>query len=265
MKTKTKLAVLSLALSATVVGMVGAATFAWFSARTYVSTNFSTITINAKDASLSATIYPLGGVALNNTSGSIEMTSANESFTGDYALHDTTSDFGEYFIRFANNRYYRITDNDIPKYACMVGVAISNLAIGNPANLTVCPFWRAHDSNSTVDVKTAQNMRFCALQCTDATFTTIKPDAVRHAFVYDEETDPLTFHTYDAAQGQVVSGSYQEGQYSFRDDIHALTQVQQATTNYFRIAFWFDGEISQDQDECRGGKVDLSVTFSMNS
>lgn len=265
MKNKTKLAVLGLALSCSVVGMVGAATYAWFSSRTYVSTSFSTITVNARNASLDATIYPLSGVALNGTEDSIAMTEATQDFVGNYALNDATSDFGEYFIRFANNRYYRIQDSEIPKYVCMVGVAISNLAIGNTAHLCVCPFWRPHDNTNNADKETAKNMRFCALQCTDNTFSTISENAVRHAFLYSEETDPLSYRTFDPQQEQVVSGSYAEGQYSFRDDVYPLTDIREATTNYYRIAFWFDGSISDEQDQCRGGQVDLNVTFSMTA
>lgn len=262
MKNKTKLAVLGLALSCSVAGMIGATTFAWFSARTSMTTNFASITVNARNASLSVTVHPLGGVNLNGSSDPIEMSSVSQNFTGDFSIHDATSDYGEYFIRFANNQYTRIAPNDVHNYVAMVGIEVSNLAIGHTGSISVCPFWRAHNSSDSADVEAAKNMRFCALQCTDDTFSTITTNAVRHAFIYDDSTDPLNYRTYNPSTSQVVTGTYEEDDYSVMDDVWPLTDILDAATNYYRIAFWFDGSISNDQDAARGGQVDLIVTFS---
>ena len=121
MKTKTKLAVLAVALSCSVVGMAAATTFAWFGSRSSVTATFSTITVNAKTTKLTAIIYPLGST-IGGTTNSQLLSSESGSYATNFQLEEVTSDFGTNFVKKVGDEFLPVAQEDIPSYAAVAGI-----------------------------------------------------------------------------------------------------------------------------------------------
>jgi len=260
MKNKTKFALLSVAISAAAIGVFGATTFAWFTQRANTKLNFSTATIKSNSPNLSATIYPLTKV-IDSQSSAIPVVSAEETHTAQWSMADLSSSFGERFVqKNADGTYSWAPEAVVNDSVVTFGLGIETREVLYESSLNICLNWAATSADPSVKENVELWVRGSIIEYTDATFAT--PASTKRAWLGSMAVDGNKFMDYKEATETFEKTSYPNFTTLPKNANAYLGPYTTAITKFYKVSFWFEGTVAENQDIARSETVNFSVDIS---
>ncbi|MBQ7242856.1 MAG: hypothetical protein IJS52_01425 [Bacilli bacterium] len=260
MKNKTKVALLSAAISLTALGAFGATTFAWFTQRASTQLNFNTATIKSNAPNLAITLHPIGK-AIDSTSSAINISSAEETHTGNWAMADLSSSYGESFVQKTGDETYSLaSDETVADSVMTFGIEVHAEEVVNASTIHFKLDWTANSSVSTTKTNVERWIRGSVLECTDDTFSTASSS--KFAWLGDTSPSKKYFMEYNEDSHTFTKESYVDFTYGGKGLNKKMATYSTPTTKFFKVSFWFEGTVDDIQDIARSETVGFSVTIS---
>lgn len=262
MKSKTKVALLGVAVSLATVGAFGATTFAWFTHKTQTQLNFSTATIKSSASNVSVTLHPIVQ-RVDSTLSAIPIESAEESHTGSFNLFDLSSAFGESFVsKNKNGGYDSVSLNMAASKTATFGIAISTMSVRSTQSVSLSLDWASQSEDATMEANVNNYIRGAILECSDSTFATF--ESAKHAWIGSDNSSYKNYVTYNSSEERYDSATYQSGEFSTKGVSNQAFTYSAAMTKYYRVCFWFEGttDLEGNHDAVREETVNFTVEIT---
>lgn len=266
MRTKTKLFLLSASISVAAAGVLGTTTFAWLTARKNVSATFSNIKISSTAPYLQAAIIPLNHPINEHASDpSIPLPNATNSLSVNWEISDLSSRYGDTFYTFENGKYKEVT-SDLDSKRVTFGLMITGAPSSVQQNAKLGLNWNfdsVEDYNQSE--KLTNWVRASAVEYTDSTFQSEKTDEGAYKKTWVGGTYLSYCMNYigmDTSTNTLKPLVMPEQTCSSLGDKDIVFTYTTEETHYYKISFWLEGTVAENQNEARDTEFQFVVNLA---
>lgn len=255
MKAKTKLALLSAAISCISLAGAATATYAWFVISDSVTIGYNNITVAADSTFIRVHLYDISNTGVFESPKTFN--AGEENITNKVSISAASGYDGyTFYNKSANGSTSELTANEANARVLTFGAAVECFEAMEDQNLSMKIAWQPFNASHSPSNLLSSWLRVSVRSCTDTSFG--GTDEITKAYyVADSEVQ----QNYMDKNGTVkaVPDAYTKVQ---QGSNLALGTYKASTFKYYRISVWMEGTMDANQDIARGGRIKMRTTFS---
>lgn len=261
MKNKTKVVLLSAAISVSALGVFGATTFAWFTEKSKTEMTFQTATIKSNSTNLDVRVYSLEKELTKSVDSSTSNSNADGVYNANWSMIDLSSGFGDKYVTKKSDGSFAWASEDVVNDSVVTfGLGITTQEVLYESVLKLKLDWSCNESNADKKEQIESWVRGSMIEYEDSAFTT--PTSNKITWLGDVRMAAMFYYDYDEENQVFDKVAYADYTTTEKGMNYYASRYTTPTTRYYKISFWFEGSLADNQDIARSKQMSFSVNVS---